>query len=72
MESGLVTTLYVSSSNRLVDMLIKDLPTVQFQAITCKLRVENINYPALGGVLEGPIFSYRLSSQYSLREYLRF
>ena len=52
LDSGLICTPYISSSNQLADVLTKGLPTLNFQEITSKLGMENIYSPACGGVLE--------------------
>ena len=50
LDSGLICTLFVSTSNQVADVLTKGLNDSIFRTIVGKLGVDDIHSPAWGGV----------------------
>ncbi|KAA3458615.1 Cysteine-rich RLK (RECEPTOR-like protein kinase) 8 [Gossypium australe] len=46
LDSDLICTPYIASSNQLEDVLTKGMPTSNFEDITCKMGMENIYSPS--------------------------
>jgi hypothetical protein len=51
MNTGLITTIYIPSGHKLVDVLTKSLPTKRLSQLTCNLGMIDIHLPLSERVL---------------------